>query len=180
MRHSDFRIGEVFYAAAGHPWRCTDVGTRTICAISLMDHADDPSWFNGPPYAVQEMVFDEYDFDGCYNDMPSMIMDRVSDIEESAHPGFDVDDVSKMIRTMMKFGGKNQYPRRAMLRRDRIGENGEIFHPYAVKKTKKGKWKIFVFEIFSRNYSVMSETSFRDLPIATNQDMLKRMESFRE
>jgi hypothetical protein len=26
---------------------------------------DDPSWFNGPSYAVAESVFDEYDFDGC-------------------------------------------------------------------------------------------------------------------
>jgi hypothetical protein len=45
-------------------WRCTDVGTRTIAAIKLdMDH--DPSWYNGPPYAVAESVFDEDGFEGC-------------------------------------------------------------------------------------------------------------------
>jgi len=28
-------------------------------------HPDDESWYNGPPYAVVERVFDEYDFEGC-------------------------------------------------------------------------------------------------------------------
>jgi hypothetical protein len=26
---------------------------------------DDPWWLNGPPYAVAESVFDEYDIEGC-------------------------------------------------------------------------------------------------------------------
>ncbi len=26
---------------------------------------NDPSWFNGPPYAVAECVFDEDDIEGC-------------------------------------------------------------------------------------------------------------------
>ena len=26
---------------------------------------DDPQWFNGPPYAVAESTFDEYDIQGC-------------------------------------------------------------------------------------------------------------------
>ncbi len=63
MRHSDFRIGREFMTATGRG-RCTDVGTRTIAAIRLdMDH--DPRWYNGPPYAVVESVFDEYDIEGC-------------------------------------------------------------------------------------------------------------------
>ena len=44
--------------------RCTDIGRRTILAIAL-EHPDDPSWYNGPPYAVAECVFDEYDIAGC-------------------------------------------------------------------------------------------------------------------
>jgi hypothetical protein len=63
MEHSDFKIGTEFMTAAGR-WRCTDVGTRIIAAIRLdLDH--DPFWYNGPPYAVAEQVFDEYDFEGC-------------------------------------------------------------------------------------------------------------------
>ena len=58
MKHSDFWIGREFLSGSGR-WRCTDVGTRTVAAIKLdMDH--DPAWYNGPPYAVAESIFDEY------------------------------------------------------------------------------------------------------------------------
>ena len=62
MKHSDFKIGLEFYTATGK-WRCTDIGTRTVIVIAL--DRDDPSWYNGPPYAVEEVVFDENDFAGC-------------------------------------------------------------------------------------------------------------------
>jgi hypothetical protein len=63
MKHSDFKIGMEFVTGAGR-WRCTDVGTRTIAAIRLdLDH--DTSWYNGPPYAVPEMVFDEDGMKDC-------------------------------------------------------------------------------------------------------------------
>ena len=83
MRHEDFTIGETFWATAG-PYRCTDVGTRTIVAVRLGPRVivqqesvgderraatvvvDDPSWLNGPPYAVAEVVFDEDDLADCY------------------------------------------------------------------------------------------------------------------
>ena len=41
MTHADFRIGLVFYTAAGQ-WRCTDVGTRVITAIKV-DRPEDPN-----------------------------------------------------------------------------------------------------------------------------------------
>lgn len=63
MKHSDFRIGLEFLSGSGR-WRCTDVGRRTIAAIRL-NHDDDPNWYNGPPYAVVEYIFDEYDIGGC-------------------------------------------------------------------------------------------------------------------
>ncbi len=55
MKHSDFKIGREFLTETGR-WRCTDVGKRTIAAIKL-DHDDDPSWYNGPPYAVAGACF---------------------------------------------------------------------------------------------------------------------------
>ncbi|MFP4070524.1 MAG: hypothetical protein ACLFTB_00600 [Desulfovibrionales bacterium] len=64
MTHSDFSIGLEFISGEKR-WRCTDVGTRTIVAVCLSDHPDDESWYNGPPYAVAETVFDEYDLEGC-------------------------------------------------------------------------------------------------------------------
>jgi hypothetical protein len=63
MQRADFQIGCEFLTAAGR-WRCTDIGKRTIAAIRL-NHDDDPSMYSGPPYAVVETVFDEYDFEGC-------------------------------------------------------------------------------------------------------------------
>ena len=63
MKHSDFKIETEFLTATGR-WRCTDVGARTIAAIKLdLDH--DPAWYNGPPYAVPESVFDEDGIEGC-------------------------------------------------------------------------------------------------------------------
>jgi len=83
VKHSEFHIGTEFFTAAGK-WRCTDVGTRVIVAISLepreMVHYDangepseerfistDPRDLTGPPYEVAEYVFDEYDLEGCYS-----------------------------------------------------------------------------------------------------------------
>jgi hypothetical protein len=63
MTHDDFSIGSEFYTETGR-WRCTDKGTRVIVAIHHLDQ-DDASGYNGPPYAVAEQVFDEYDFGGC-------------------------------------------------------------------------------------------------------------------
>jgi hypothetical protein len=63
MKYSDFQIGREFWTATG-PWRCTDIGTRTIAAIKL--DQDDPARYNGPPYGIVESVFDEYDLEGSY------------------------------------------------------------------------------------------------------------------
>jgi hypothetical protein len=63
MKRADFHIGCEFLTTSGR-FRCTDVGKRTIAAIRL-NHDDDPSWYNGPPYAIVESVFDEFDMQGC-------------------------------------------------------------------------------------------------------------------
>ena len=63
MTHEDFAIGGQF-SSDGKQFRCTDKGTRTVIAIEI-DDREDQSWFNGPPYAVAERVFDEFDIEGC-------------------------------------------------------------------------------------------------------------------
>ena len=92
MKHNLFSIGVHFYTNTGK-WRCTDVGQRTIIAIkidkgtivTMVDgvttkrqtgyEGEDFSWLNGPPYAVAERVFDEYDLEGC----------SFADIREETH-----------------------------------------------------------------------------------------------
>lgn len=85
MRHSEFTIGGVFYCS-GRQWRCTDIGSRVVVAIRIdkvdvvissgseadslhkslnAREAEQEGWFKGPPYAVVETVFDEYDHLGC-------------------------------------------------------------------------------------------------------------------
>lgn len=81
MEHSDFNLGTVFWSA-DRQWRCTDVGTRVIVALRIdsveigsnepslrrtlnREQAETEGWFNGPPYAVAEIVFDEDDIRGC-------------------------------------------------------------------------------------------------------------------
>ena len=65
MTLDDFQISQEFYTNAGK-WRCTDIGTRVIIAIAL--NQVDVKNYNGPPYSIQEIVFDEYDFDGCFTE----------------------------------------------------------------------------------------------------------------
>jgi len=64
MTFDEFDIGTEFKCGEDL-WRCTDKGTRVVVAICLSDHPDDSSWFNGPPYAVLEDVFDEDDIKAC-------------------------------------------------------------------------------------------------------------------
>lgn len=85
MKHSEFRVGLEFWCGDKR-WRCTDLGTRVIVAISLEPHevvelttsddsigcsrarryiTNDRDWLIGPPYAVVEHVFDEYDIEAC-------------------------------------------------------------------------------------------------------------------
>ncbi len=65
MKLNDFRIGSEFFCG-GKKWRCTDLGTRVVIAICVSDYDKDPTWLNGPPYAIVETVFDEDDQSNCF------------------------------------------------------------------------------------------------------------------
>ena len=92
MELSDFAIGETFWTHVG-AFRCTDVGTRVVVAVKLGPRAigraekvdgelritkridDDASWLNGPPYAVEEVVFDENELLGCFRTEAELLGD---------------------------------------------------------------------------------------------------------
>ena len=96
MELRDFVIGETFWTHDG-AFRCTDIGTRVVVAVKLgprviaraerldgelqitrrMD--DDPSWLNGPPYAVEEVVFDENELLGCFSTGVGLLGDGEDD-----------------------------------------------------------------------------------------------------
>lgn len=66
MNHSDFYIGQTFITGTGR-WLCTDIGSRVVVAVQQASGQAEVSKeaIKGPPYEVQEVVFDEYDFSGC-------------------------------------------------------------------------------------------------------------------
>jgi hypothetical protein len=106
MQHGEFRIGETFWCS-GQRWRCTDIGTRTIVAICIdrvqvgstdpelrrtlsNTEAETDGWFNGPPYAVLEHVFDEDGIVACSlvrdDDTASAAATDAGESAESAAP----------------------------------------------------------------------------------------------
>lgn len=168
MKHSDFKIGEKFFASAGFEWLCTDKGTRTITAI-MLDPDKDVSWFNGPPYAVEEVVFDEDDFSSCQTSQEELIINRLH--KKSVHPGFDMEDFTKMIKEWENNSVKFKDDK--ILKKDRVSLDGKIFHPYG-KEKKDGKTYIKIFEIFSHEYLIIDENEFVCLPYSSEDAMIKR------
>lgn len=84
----DFKIGCVFIIDENdsRQYMCTDIGTRVIIGVRCdsfdisngtevknVKYAEDPTWLNGPPYGLAEIVFDEYDFE---------VMDIIKDQHE--------------------------------------------------------------------------------------------------
>lgn len=62
MLLEEFTIG-IEFELSDKKCRCTDVGSRAVIAIKL--DKDDLTYYHGPPYAVEEIVLDEYDLEAC-------------------------------------------------------------------------------------------------------------------
>lgn len=91
MTLSEFTIGTPFFCN-GDKWLCTDKGSRTIAAIRLNkvrimtddghlttlseEDARQTGWLAGPPYAVNEILFDENDQEGCSLSHDAISSDR--------------------------------------------------------------------------------------------------------
>lgn len=172
MKLEDFEIGKKFYGPAGFQWLCTDKGTRTITAI-MLDYDKEDYWFQGPPYSVEEEVFDEHEMESLYTDTKGMILERLDDLETSNHPNFLAEDVHKMFKEKDR-----NYPRKKLLKRDRVNAEGHILHPYSARRDKNNIWMVKVFELFSREYTEIAENDFVQLPFSTEEDMKKRKEKY--
>jgi hypothetical protein len=178
MKISDFRIGLAFLGASGVWYRCTDVGKRTIVAIRLCH--DDPVWYQGPPYIVREVVFDESQLGTCYPNDLALLEGRLAQARYSAHPGIRASDYVRMVDER---SGRSTYPYPDLFRFDRVLDNGEILHPYSARMDEEeddGTWYIRIFLLFPRAYIEMPELDFIRLPIATEEDLQHRKDALLE
>lgn len=167
MKHADFYIGLEFVAGAGFRWRCTDVGSRTILAIQL--DRKDPNWYQGPPYIVKEVVFDEYEILHCHLTNPDALVAAVDGHQTSAHPGYP----SEVVIRMLEARHGQTYPHSGVLRFDRRRPDGEILHPFA-GRLEEGEWFVEVYLPFRETYEVMLEREFIALPRVAPADMRAR------
>ncbi|WP_176053211.1 hypothetical protein [Paraburkholderia caribensis] len=170
MKLDDFLVGLEFRGPSGALFRCTDIGTRMVAAIEL-DH-EEPAWYQGPPYIVPELVFDERDIAQCHHDLVDLINDRLAEATTSAHPNFSGDDFFRMVEEAN--ASSVPYPNQRVLRFDRVRSDGEILHPYAGKQSADGSWLVQIFLLFPRTYIEMPELEFIGLPVANEHDMKTR------
>ena len=107
MKLSDFVIGEDFLTAIG-PWRCTDIGTRTITAVRWPDSRQAPReyaqrdlWLAGPPYVLPEVVFDEKEMALAYRSQEEAIARAMEE------QGRASEDVAQAMGTTLQLTERN-------------------------------------------------------------------------
>jgi hypothetical protein len=165
MKPSEFCIGLEFMCGPFW-WRCTDIGTRTVAAIRLIE--DDPVWYQGPPYMVQEVVLDEAALEDAFLSEEAAIEASLDEARNAGHPGYEHTVVSRM--TDAKLDG-DHYPRsRRLLEFDRVRADGEILHPYAARREggkETGAWIIRLFLPFTKEWAEVGEMEFLALPLST-------------
>ena len=165
MQIADFHIGLEFICGPFW-WRCTDVGTRTVAAIRLVE--DDPVWYEGPPYMVEEVVLDEAELEDAHLSEEEKIQASIEESRMSGHPGYEHGVVSRMMDE--KLDG-DRYPRgRRLLEFDRVRTDGEILHPYAARRdgcTDRNAWIIRLYLPFGKEWTEMGEREFLALPLST-------------
>lgn len=151
---SDFHIGLTFFNCLGD-WRCTDVGSRTIAAIRTADQLP-AAWYEGPPYAVEERLFNEQDMARSFVTLKDAITDR-RDKYSIKH-----EHVMRMMDASLEMWKlKRPYPkdRHAIFEIDRLSHDGQLLHPFSAKR-RKGYWAIQYFVPSAEQYGEMPENDF--------------------
>ncbi|WP_233874493.1 hypothetical protein [Paraburkholderia adhaesiva] len=159
MKPSDFKIGMEFICGPFW-WRCTDIGTRTVTAIRLVE--DDSVWYEGPPYMIEEVVLDEAELDDAHLTEEDAIRASIDEADTSWPPGFPQEAVMRMMDVSIE---GEPYPRKPLLRFNRLRADGEILHPYAGRKVLDG-WLVCLYLPFTQEWAEIPEREFLDLTIA--------------
>lgn len=173
MKLMDFKIGTIFDTCTGQRWRCTDVGSRSILAIELKPDLEE-SWFKGPPYAVEEIPFDEKDIDRAYRTIEEAVE---RSLQKSAHPNFPHEAVMAMTRARFTESTR-AYPHKRLWRSDRVADNGEILHPYGAEQDGE-TWYILAYELFAQTFHKVPDYAFVRLRHSTEKDLRKRREQMK-
>jgi hypothetical protein len=167
MKPSEFHIGLKFICGPFW-WCCTDVGTRTVTAIRLVE--EDPVWYQGPPYMVEEVVLDEAELEDAHLTEEAHILASIQDYHATSHPGFPHEAVRRMMDE--KLDGE-RYPRKRLLKFDRVRADGEILHPYAGRKDGTS-WLIQLYLPFTNEWSEIGEGEFLALALSTPDAVRRR------
>lgn len=169
MKLADFHIGLEFICGPFW-WRCTDVGTRTVVAIPLIE--DNRLWCEGPPYMIEEVVLDEGEIKNAHLTEEDHIHASIAEARSSERLNLPHDAVMRMIEARIE---GEPYPRKGLLRFDRVRMDGEILHPYATRQVGDS-WIIRFYLPFTKEWGEMQEVAFVALPIATEIDVKQRAE----
>ncbi|HDR9260221.1 hypothetical protein WT66_01030 [Burkholderia stagnalis] len=169
MDLADFHIGLEFVEGPFR-WRCTDVGSRTVIAIRLVER--DPNWYQGPPYMVEEVVLSEERLGDCHLTVEQHIEAAIVEADTLGHPGYPNDAVRRMREARHK---SSDYPHKRIFGFDRVRDDGEIVHPYAAHKAMDD-WMVSFYLPFSQDWGEMPESKFITLPIATPADVRQRLD----
>ena len=139
-----------------------------MVAIRLVEN--DQVWYQGPPYMVEEVVLDEARLADCHLTEEEHIEAAIVEADTLGHPGYPSEAVHRMTEARLK---NPIYPRKGVLRFDRVRADGEILHPYAARRIAD-EWVISVYLPFTHNWSEMPELDFIALPTATPADVKRR------
>ena len=144
---------------------------RSILAIEITPGTDE-RWFVGPPYAVPEVVFDEISIRGAYRSEVEALRDAVAESDEGTHPGYSQEVMSKLMNVRV-MAATRDYPRRRLLRFDRLDASGEVLHPYGAEPGKDG-WQVLVYLPYTGQFTTLPEDAFVRLQAATRDDLRRR------
>ncbi|MGF6507858.1 hypothetical protein [Paraburkholderia sp. 32] len=164
MKPSEFHIGLEF-TCGPFWWRCTDTGTRTVTAIRLVE--DDPVWYEGPPYMVNEVVLDEAELEDAHRSEAEKIRASIDEARLPGHPGFSHAALCRMMDEKLDSG---PYPHKRLLQFDRVRADGEILHPYAARRDGRSdgrSWIIRLYLPFTNEWAELEESGFRALTLST-------------
>lgn len=91
MTLNQFSIG-LHFLLKDELWKCTDVGSRTISAIMIIDDRD-PSYHIGPPYTAIEWVLNEENIAQCQTIKAIELSESSIEVEDLAED-INFDDIS--------------------------------------------------------------------------------------